>query len=68
MDEADFAQVASDFYLAGALAEHFARSVAKGASRMECIDCEEEIPEARREAVPGCTRCVECQEGAERSA
>ena len=28
----------------------------------ECIDCGEIIPEARRKAVPGCERCVNCQE------
>ncbi|MGE4334544.1 MAG: TraR/DksA family transcriptional regulator [Pigmentiphaga sp.] len=28
----------------------------------ECIDCGEEIPLARRQAVPGCKRCVNCQE------
>ena len=27
----------------------------------ECEDCGDEIPQARREAVPGCTRCAECQ-------
>ncbi|QFR56048.1 putative C4-type zinc finger protein [Serratia phage Muldoon] len=30
-------------------------------SRMECEDCEEPIPEARRAAVPGVRFCVECQ-------
>jgi phage/conjugal plasmid C-4 type zinc finger TraR family protein len=29
---------------------------------VECIDCEEIIPAARRKAVPGCARCVHCQE------
>ena len=33
----------------------------------ECEDCEEPIPEARRKAVPGCTRCIECQEDYEKS-
>jgi len=28
----------------------------------ECLDCEEEIPEDRRKAVPGCRRCISCQE------
>ncbi len=28
----------------------------------ECIDCGENIPEARIKAVPGCERCVVCQE------
>ena len=32
----------------------------------ECEDCGEEIPQARREAVPGCTRCAQCQERYER--
>lgn len=27
-----------------------------------CEDCGGEIPAARREAVPGCTRCIRCQE------
>lgn len=27
-----------------------------------CDDCGSPIPEARRKAVPGCTRCVFCQE------
>lgn len=29
-------------------------------SATHCCDCEEEIPEQRREAVPGCQRCVSC--------
>jgi phage/conjugal plasmid C-4 type zinc finger TraR family protein len=35
-------------------------------SRWDCEDCLEAIPAARRVAVPGCTRCVECQERVER--
>lgn len=27
-----------------------------------CEHCEEPIPEGRREAMPGCTLCRECQE------
>ena len=34
-------------------------------SNMVCIDCGEDIPRVRREAVPGCTRCVSCQQEAE---
>ena len=30
-------------------------------SRTHCIDCEEPIPEARRQAVPGVTLCIDCQ-------
>lgn len=31
-------------------------------SRFDCLDCEEPIPEARRKAVPGCQRCIDCQQ------
>jgi len=30
-------------------------------SRTTCLDCQKEIPEARRQAVPGCLRCIDCQ-------
>lgn len=29
-------------------------------SATECIDCDAQIPEARRWAAPGCQRCVKC--------
>jgi len=32
-----------------------------GASLSHCDDCDAPIPEARRLAVPGVTRCVNCQ-------
>lgn len=32
------------------------------ASAAECEGCDEDIPEARRLAVPGVLRCVMCQE------
>ena len=35
---------------------------ATAASAMECEDCGDPIPERRRQAVPGCTRCTTCQE------
>ncbi|EGT3581537.1 TPA: TraR/DksA family transcriptional regulator [Klebsiella oxytoca] len=31
-------------------------------SATHCRDCGEKIPEQRREAVPGCQRCADCQE------
>lgn len=31
-----------------------------GVSAKECEECEEEIPEARRTALPGIKTCVEC--------
>ncbi len=30
-------------------------------SRGDCLNCGEEIPEARQKAVPGCTLCVDCK-------
>lgn len=30
-------------------------------ARVDCEDCGEKIPATRRRAVPGCSRCVDCQ-------
>ena len=38
----------------------------KGESAHECEKCGAQIPEGRRLAVPGCTRCISCQEAVER--
>ncbi len=35
---------------------------APGATAKECQECGDPIPEARRKAQPGCTRCTGCQE------
>lgn len=60
MDDCDLAARHADFYREQALSR--ARSsMATGASRTECIDCGEPIPEKRRLAVAGCQRCVECE-------
>ncbi|HGY9618054.1 TraR/DksA C4-type zinc finger protein [Pseudomonas putida] len=40
----------------------------KGESAEECDACEEQIPPARRLAVPGCRFCVDCQGLLERRA
>ncbi|GGY03835.1 TraR/DksA family transcriptional regulator [Paludibacterium paludis] len=47
-----------------ALAAQAARSH-RGISLSHCKDCGEAIPEARRVAVPGCSRCFDCQTIAE---
>lgn len=31
-------------------------------SATHCIECCEDIPQARREAVPGCRTCADCQQ------
>jgi phage/conjugal plasmid C-4 type zinc finger TraR family protein len=33
----------------------------RGESLLHCEECEAEIPEARRQAVPGVRLCVDCQ-------
>lgn len=37
----------------------------QGESAFECDSCGVDIPEARRQAVPGCHRCTDCQAMAE---
>lgn len=39
-----------------------ARPAPAGESRTHCAECEEEIPAARREAVPGVKLCIDCME------
>jgi len=34
-----------------------------GEGTPECVECGEDIPEARRKALPGATTCVHCQSG-----
>ena len=36
-------------------------SLPRGESLIRCEDCDVEIPEARRRAIPGVRRCVACQ-------
>jgi len=38
------------------------RRVPVGASLTHCAECDEEIPEARRMAVPGVKLCIDCQQ------
>ena len=48
------------------IADELARLKAKrqpvGESLTHCADCEEEIPQARRDAIPGVKLCIECQQ------
>ena len=39
-----------------------ARKLPVGESLEECAECGEEIPEARREALPGVKLCIDCQQ------
>lgn len=42
------------------------RTAACGESLLYCEECGEEIPEARRKAVPGVRLCIDCQEEADK--
>lgn len=66
-DFADHAAEAEHIYCMAALSKHADRSDQHGPSACVCEDCDQPIPESRRAAVPGCTRCVACQTKAERS-
>ncbi len=35
----------------------------QGVSAAECVECGDEIPSRRREALPGVTTCIACQTG-----
>ena len=35
----------------------------QGESALECVECGDEIPEKRRQALPGVSTCVTCQAG-----
>jgi phage/conjugal plasmid C-4 type zinc finger TraR family protein len=39
-----------------------ARARPQGDSATHCVECEEEIPEARRVAIPGVKLCIDCQQ------
>jgi len=41
---------------------HVRSQLHEGDSLTHCEDCDDEIPQARREAVPGVRLCVACQE------
>lgn len=59
MDEADLGKESEEFHDRLALQVHQQKRAVM--INRYCEDCGEEIPEARRRAVPGCARCVRCQ-------
>ncbi|HEY2070696.1 MAG TPA: TraR/DksA C4-type zinc finger protein [Rhizomicrobium sp.] len=68
MDQFDFAQQAEEDAREEALARlRIVLASKKGASREDCLDCDGEIPAARRLAVRGVERCVVCQSIFERA-
>ena len=70
-DDIDRAAQREAEMLADALRDQARRAGLAGKSEAdsatECADCGEEIPAARRAAVPGCQLCVACQWQQEKS-
>ncbi len=63
---ADKADIGND-YAARLIDQQIAQRVRfEGVSRHRCIDCDEDIPAARRQSITGCTRCAPCQAEEER--
>jgi len=58
-DAADYANERMAHLIEGSLAR---RKRFQGVSHVFCIECDAEIPERRREALPGVELCVECQQ------
>lgn len=67
-EEAEMAQVHSLHIHMNAIAEVQKRVAeqAKLPSAEFCVECGEEIPQARRDAIPGVQLCIDCKELSER--
>lgn len=61
MDDADRAQIEIERAEAAALARRMTPAPAR-LSFERCIECDNKIPQVRRDAIPGVRRCVECEE------
>jgi len=66
MDDLDRAQAINE-RLQGDTMAAWRRRQPAGPSAGACEECGAEIPEKRRQLVPGCRLCVECQRAAERA-
>ncbi|MGE4545826.1 MAG: TraR/DksA family transcriptional regulator [Pedobacter sp.] len=60
MDDIDRAQAINEQLQADAMRDWRLRQQT-GSGLSECEECGEEIPEKRRQAIPGCRLCVDCQ-------
>lgn len=65
-DEADLANDLMTHHLEQAMAKH--HLPAGNAATAECEECGDPIPDARRQAAPWATTCIECQHLRERMA
>lgn len=62
MDIVDKAQIKLEQDLKDAIEN---RQQYSGESAHVCVECDDEIPDARREAVPGVQLCIHCQSNKE---
>lgn len=67
MDVCDQSAAAADFYLDIAIKNRTEVAEDPLLSAFDCDNCGDPIPEARRQAVPGCRLCVVCQTLEERN-
>ncbi|WP_313128114.1 TraR/DksA C4-type zinc finger protein [Stutzerimonas nitrititolerans] len=58
-DAADYGNEQAEYLLDVALARR--APLPTGPSSTHCEECGVEIPQARREAAPGCLTCIDCQ-------
>lgn len=63
---ADNVDIATDYLEQVTAAQIAARVRYQGTSLSHCVECGEEIPQRRRELLPGVRLCVECQARLER--
>lgn len=64
----DIASEREDAHRAAAIAAHLAQKKTPDRPSAEhCGDCGGDIPEARRQIIPGVELCVECQDRQERT-
>ncbi|MDM3214793.1 TraR/DksA C4-type zinc finger protein [Citrobacter sp. Cf093] len=63
-DFADDASAVEELQRNAALSAH--RINRDAVSATHCVECDEQLSDARRIAYPGCTMCVDCQSDAER--
>lgn len=61
MDKADIAGDLIDETTAANIAKQ-TRALEPKNDTPDCLECGEEIPSPRREALPGCEHCIECQQ------
>ncbi len=60
-DLLDMAAEQEESRLQGLLEARKRPAPAYSISETHCVECGEEIPAARRQAVPGCECCIDCQ-------